>query len=130
MRIFASAIVIVYEPGRLLGDVVEGFKRHRIDRVDFECLNELSALTLSYRYPCQLIEPTSQDRQQCLIDTIDTARLLRSAVSRMVTGSGLRLAIAALALERIGAILYQENCPNRWRRIELRSAKDLGRISV
>ncbi|EAQ35258.1 hypothetical protein NB311A_13116 [Nitrobacter sp. Nb-311A] len=43
---------------KLLGDVVAGLERDRIDRFDFECLHEALRLALSYAFPRRLIEPT------------------------------------------------------------------------
>jgi hypothetical protein len=43
-----SRVVGVFdEPGKVLGDVVEGFERHRIDGPDLESFMKLSALALS-----------------------------------------------------------------------------------
>jgi len=45
----ALIVNVVDEPGKLLGDVVEGLGCHRIDRLDFECLHEALRLGVIVR---------------------------------------------------------------------------------
>lgn len=45
----ALIVNIVDEPGRLLGDFIEGLERHRIDRLDFERFHEALRLGVVVR---------------------------------------------------------------------------------
>ena len=77
----ALIVNVVDEPGKLLGDVVEGLERHRIDRFDLECLHEALRLGVVVRVsaPAHRADQV-MGRQQCLIDT---RRVLRSAIRMM-----------------------------------------------
>jgi len=49
-RMQATSIAnVVDEPGKLFGDVVEGLKGDRTDRLDFECLHEAHRLGVIVR---------------------------------------------------------------------------------